>query len=192
MRSLARVVLAAVASIGLTAAANAKVHITVDLDTQTMHVEAAQKAYDWQVSSGKPGFETPNGSYGVLWMDKDHHSDEYDGAYMPNAIFFAPGFAIHGFGRSPWGHKASHGCIRIPTAKSAILWDLVKAEGGADVSIVGESTGTVPSKETIASSRAQRGDGAPRYIDDRDDGFDRAAGPQPRRATDEALFNSVY
>ncbi len=195
MRSLARVVLAVVASIGLSSAASAKVHIIVDLDAQTMHVEANDKVFDWKVSSGKPGYETPNGAYGVLWMDKDHHSDEYDGAYMPNAIFFAPGFAIHGFGKSPWGHKASHGCIRIPTAKSAILWDLVKTEGGADVNIVGETTGTVPSKETIASSRAQRGEdgGAPRYSDDaRDDGFDRAAGQHPGDGANESLFNSVY
>ena len=119
-------------------AAQAKVHITVDLDDQTIHVEAKDQVFDWKVSSGKPGFETPAGRFGVLWMDKDHHSDEYDGAYMPDAIFFAPGFAIHGFGKSPWGHKASHGCVRLPVAKAEILFDLVKAQG-AEVNIIGAS-----------------------------------------------------
>lgn len=195
-----RVVVATAASLcllsaGFVSAASAKVRITVDLDSQTMHVESDVKTFDWKVSSGKPGYETPNGKYGVLWMDKDHHSDEYDGAYMPNAIFFAPGFAIHGFGKSPWGHKASHGCIRIPTAKSEILYGLVKAQG-AEVNIVGETTGTAP---TIASTHAPRGEeaagdnAAPRYGYDnnRDDGFERAAGPQPRQ-DDQSLFNSVY
>ena len=78
-----------------------------------------------------------------LWTDKDHKSDEYDGAPMPNAIFFKPGFAIHGAYKSNWGHPASHGCIRLPVAKSAILWDLVKAEG-AEIMITGGDPDAVP------------------------------------------------
>ncbi len=127
--------------------AQAKVHIAVDLDAQTIHVESASGSYDWKVSSGKTGYDTPDGHFNVLWMDKDHHSDEYEQAYMPNAIFFAPGFAIHGFGKSPWGHKASHGCVRLPMDKSAKLFDMVKAEG-ADITITGASTRVAP---TVAS-----------------------------------------
>ena len=85
-------------------------------------------------------------------MDKDHHSDEYEGAYMPDAIFFAPGYAIHGFGKSPWGHKASHGCVRLPMAKAEILFDLVKAEG-ADVNVIGQSTETA---ETVAQKQREK------------------------------------
>ena len=140
-------------------AAEAKVRIEVDLDKQTIHVEARDKTFDWKVSSGKPGYETPAGNFKVLWMDKDHHSDEYDQAYMPNAIFFAPGFAIHGFGKSPWGHKASHGCVRIPVAKSAILFDLVKAENGAaEIVITGESPTVAPTVASVEASRAAKGD----------------------------------
>jgi hypothetical protein len=150
MHSLARAL--AATALGLTLVpglAQAKVRIAVDLDAQTIHVEAKSQTFDWKVSSGKSGYDTPTGTAGVLWMDKDHHSDEYDQAPMPNAIFFAPGYAIHGVAKSQWGHKGSHGCIRLPVAKSAILWDLVKAEGGAEVTITGASP------ETMASVRAK-------------------------------------
>lgn len=138
MRLPVRLVVATAFATCLPALAQAKVHITVDLDMQTMHVESRDKTYDWSVSSGAPGYDTPQGTYGVLWTDKDHKSDEYDGAPMPNAIFFKPGFAIHGAYKSNWGHPASHGCVRLPVAKSAVLWDLVKAEG-AEITITGSA-----------------------------------------------------
>ena len=132
--------------------AHAKVKITVDLDAQMIHVESKSKTFDWKVSSGKPGFETPAGTFKVLWMDKDHHSDEYEQAPMPNSIFFAPGYAIHGFGKSKWGQAVSHGCVRLPVAKSAILFDLVKAEG-AEINVTGYSPVEAP---TVASVNAKR------------------------------------
>jgi lipoprotein-anchoring transpeptidase ErfK/SrfK len=138
MRSIVHILLVA-GAVYLPAAAEAKVHITVDLDAQTIHVEAKDRVYDWKVSSGARGYDTPPGTYGVLWTDKDHHSDEYDGAPMPNAIFFRPGFAIHGAYKSDWGHPASHGCVRLPVAQSAILFQLVKAQG-AEITITGGSS----------------------------------------------------
>ena len=157
MHPFARLALSAATATGLFLApgiASAKVRIAVDLDAQTIHVEAKDQVFDWKVSSGKPGYDTPTGTAGVLWMDKDHHSDEYDQAPMPNAIFFAPGYAIHGASTSKWGHKASHGCVRLPVAKSAILFDLVKAEGGAEITLTGSSP------ETIASVRAKQRENA--------------------------------
>ncbi len=148
---LVRLAAVAAAALLVPTLAEAKVHITVDLDAQTIHVEAPDQVYDWKVSSGKKGYDTPAGKFNVLWMDKDHHSDEYEQAYMPDSIFFAPGFAIHGFAKSAWGHKASHGCVRLPVAKADILFDLVKAQG-ADITITGASTGVAP---TVASVRAK-------------------------------------
>lgn len=175
--------LAAFSSVPL-ASAEAKVRIDVDLDAQTMHVEGKDGSYDWKVSSGKTGYETPAGRFKVLWMDKEHHSDTYDNAYMPNAIFFAPGYAIHGFGKSPWGHKASHGCIRIPAAKAAMLFDMVKAEG-AEINVTGYSPVEAPS--VAAVERRNREAAAD---DGRGDGFVAADAParqrQPAYAPDYA------
>ena len=196
MHAMIRVVLAAAASACLCAAApalaEAKVRIAVDLDAQTIHVEAKGQVYDWKVSSGKRGYETPAGKFGVLWMDKDHHSDEYEQAWMPNSIFFAPGFAIHGFAKSAWGRPVSHGCVRLPIAKAAILFDLVKAEG-ADITITGYSPTVAP---TVASVRAkQREADAASGGNDGDGGYAQTgyAAPQPRPARGfGGLFNGLY
>ena len=194
MRLLARLAAATALSACLPTIAQAKVRIIVDLDSQTMHVEAKDKTYDWKVSSGASGYDTPAGAYGVLWTDKDHKSDEYDGAPMPNAIFFKPGFAIHGAYKSNWGHPASHGCVRLPVAKSAILWDLVMAEG-AEITI----TGGTPEETTAAADRPHRravpADGADDFYSYDDPGTRYAPPPAyggDARVPGDNLYGSYY
>jgi hypothetical protein len=65
------------------------------------------------VSSGMHGRETPAGVFSVIQKDKDHHSNLYDDASMPDMLRITwSGIALHG-GPLP-GHAASHGCIRMP------------------------------------------------------------------------------
>jgi hypothetical protein len=65
------------------------------------------------VSSGTTGRETPAGVFSVLEKDKDHHSNLYDDAWMPNMLRITwSGIALHG-GPLP-GYPASHGCVRMP------------------------------------------------------------------------------
>jgi L,D-transpeptidase catalytic domain len=65
------------------------------------------------VSSGTTGRETPAGVFSVVEKDKDHHSNLYDDASMPNMQRLTwSGIALHG-GPLP-GHAASHGCVRLP------------------------------------------------------------------------------
>ena len=183
------------ASLALLAPAQARVRIDVDLDAQTMHVESSDGSYDWKVSSGKPGYETPAGRFKVLWMDKEHHSDTYENAYMPNAIFFAPGYAIHGFGKSPWGHKASHGCIRLPAAKAAMLFEMVKAEG-AEINVTGYSPVEAPTVASVNRRNEEAALAAPRGRDD--DGFaapgqEGAYQPPPAYPSrQDSFFGSLY
>ena len=79
-------------------AAQAKVAITVDKNTQLMTVAVdGVERYHWPVSSGIPSYETPNGSFRTFRMEEDHYSKEFDDAPMPHAIFFTKiGHAIHG------------------------------------------------------------------------------------------------
>lgn len=166
----ARIAAASVCLLAFPTLAVAKVHIAIDLDKQVMHVTTDDgQSFETKVSSGKPGYETPAGDFKVLWMDKDHHSDTYNDAYMPDAIFFAPGYAIHGFGKSPWGHKASHGCVRIPMTRAAQLFDMVKAQG-ADITVTGQSPVTLASireklKERDAAAAPAAIEPEPRYED---------------------------
>jgi hypothetical protein len=74
-------------------------------------------AHGWMlrapVSSGTTGRETPSGVFSVVQKDKDHHSNLYDDAWMPNMLRITwSGIALHG-GPLP-GYAASHGCVRMP------------------------------------------------------------------------------
>jgi L,D-transpeptidase catalytic domain len=74
------------------------------------------------VSSGTTGRETPAGVFSVVQKDKDHHSNLYDDAWMPNMQRITwSGIALHG-GPLP-GYAASHGCVRLPYDFAEKLFD---------------------------------------------------------------------
>jgi hypothetical protein len=74
------------------------------------------------VSSGTTGRETPAGVFSVVGKDKDHHSNLYDDAWMPNMLRITwSGIALHG-GPLP-GYPASHGCVRMPYDFAEKLFD---------------------------------------------------------------------
>jgi lipoprotein-anchoring transpeptidase ErfK/SrfK len=65
----------------LAATAQAAIVVNIDKSSQTMNVivDGAPR-YEWPVSTGRPGFETPSGRYKINRMDVDHESLEYPGA----------------------------------------------------------------------------------------------------------------
>jgi len=73
------------------------------------------------VSSGKDGYETPTGVFTILQKAKEHYSKTYNNAPMPNMQRLTwKGIALHA-GNLP-GYPASHGCIRLPTKFSSLLF----------------------------------------------------------------------
>jgi lipoprotein-anchoring transpeptidase ErfK/SrfK len=117
-----------------------------------------QKAYFYKgkevvgestVSTGKPGFSTPPGSYSVVSKSPDHvstefgdyvddygnivkfnidrrkdrcpHGAHFDGARMPYAMFFRGSYAMHEGYVPPYA--ASHGCIRLPKQMAELFYD---------------------------------------------------------------------
>jgi L,D-transpeptidase catalytic domain len=123
---------AAALALPLASAAHANIVVNVDKATQQMSVTVDGKpTYVWAVSTGRPGYETPNGTFKVNRMDADHLSQEWDNAPMPHAMFFdMRGHAIHGFfDVKHLGLAVSHGCIRLSPEHAATLFDLVTAEG---------------------------------------------------------------
>src|ERR1700730_18312607 len=73
------------------------------------------------VSTGIKGRETPAGVFSVVEKEKDHHSNLYDDAWMPNMERITwSGIALHG-GPLP-GYAASHGCIRMPYSFAETLF----------------------------------------------------------------------
>jgi hypothetical protein len=140
--------------------AQANILIRVDQSTQHMSVDVdGERLYDWRVSTGRPGYDTPNGAFRPNRMDADHLSQEYDQAPMPDAIFFdLHGHAIHG-SYDPVGHPAaSHGCVRLDPANAAELFNLVNEEGMANtmVEITGDVTVALRNSKSARRVRAAR------------------------------------
>ena len=131
--------------------AAAEILVRIDKETQTMTVTVdRQVLYVWPVSTGMIGRDTPSGTFHPNRMDADHHSQEWDGAPMPNTIFFdMHGHATHGFASiTHLGNPASHGCVRLAPANAAILFNLVKMEKMANTTVI--ITGTTPTQQAMA------------------------------------------
>lgn len=119
-----------------------RVVATVSLSRQQMIVEVTDQRGRrvrnvFPVSTGKEGFETPMGMWRASWMAKDHRSDTYDNAPMPNSVFFSPGYAIHGtYEVSKLGQPASHGCVRLALQHSEYFFQAVTQVGMARTKIM--------------------------------------------------------
>ena len=84
------------------------------------------------VSTGVRERETPAGVFAIVQKNKDHRSNMYDDASMPNMQRITwNGLALHG-GPLP-GYAASHGCVRLPSPEAPVVWDF--ATFGTPVSI---------------------------------------------------------
>jgi hypothetical protein len=148
--------LAAALALPCASAARADIAIAIDKSTQQMSVavDGAQR-YTWPVSTGRPGYDTPNGTFKVNRMDADHFSQEWDNAPMPHTMFFdLHGHAIHGFfDVKHLGLAVSHGCVRLAPANATVLFNLVKAEGMANTSVT--VTGSTPGGDNGPVARAR-------------------------------------
>ena len=138
-------VAAAALTLALAFPASASLLITIDKASQRMIVALDDlPVFDWPVSTGQNGYDTPVGEYKPFRMEKTHFSREWDDAPMPNSIFFTElGHAIHGsFDVKRLGTPASHGCVRLSPQNAATLFALVKQEKMANTRVV--LTGDIP------------------------------------------------
>jgi lipoprotein-anchoring transpeptidase ErfK/SrfK len=130
--------------------ASGKPRIVVHIgEQQAYFYKGKQLVGQTTVSTGKPGFGTPPGSYTVLSKSPDHVSSlfgdyvdgygnvvssnidsrkdrrpkgtHFDGARMPYAMFFRGGYAMHQGYVPPFA--ASHGCIRLPGRMAALFFE---------------------------------------------------------------------
>lgn len=106
------------------AAPEGPIVVIVSLDEQMAHVYRNGIGIGWaNVSSGKPGHETPTGVFVTLQKDKDHHSSTYNNAPMPYTQRLTwDGVALHAGGLP--GYPSSHGCVHLPSAFAAALFDV--------------------------------------------------------------------
>lgn len=110
--------------------------IVVSLPQQRLHVyRNGVRIGVSTISSGRPGNETPTGTFEILEKQRMHHSNLYDSAPMPFMQRLTwDGVALHA-GRIP-GHPASHGCVRLPADFARTLFE--ETERGTLVVIADE------------------------------------------------------
>lgn len=101
------------------------VWVRVDLRSQLISVfRAGHEIGTAVILYGADGVPTPTGRFPVLAKLKDHTSATYDNAPMPYTLRLrADGVSIHG-SNVRWGF-ATHGCVGVPTAFAAKLFDAV-------------------------------------------------------------------
>ena len=115
--------------------ASGRTWVRVDLKSQLISVfRGTHEIGTAVILYGADGLATPTGTFPVLTKLRDHRSQTYD-APMPYTLrLTADGVSIHG-SNVRWGY-ATHGCVGVPTAFAAKLFDAVSV--GDDVLIVGD------------------------------------------------------
>ena len=105
--------------------------IRIDKSDQEMIVmQGGRRLFNWPVSTGAWGYDTPVGTYQPTWFSPNHRSRQYGNAPMPWAIFYFEGFAIHAtYDTYALGSRASHGCTRLEVGNAEELYKAVFAVG---------------------------------------------------------------
>ncbi|MHB1005302.1 MAG: L,D-transpeptidase [Chloroflexota bacterium] len=115
----------------------------IDVNVSTLTATAMQgntPVYSAPVATGRPGFDTPIGTFRIQWRSIDRTMDsstvgiplDLPGSYMVPHVRYAMyftnfGHAIHGnywvspgiFGNS----RTSHGCVGMSNDDAKVLWD---------------------------------------------------------------------
>lgn len=109
-------------------------YIDIDIAAQIMTIFEDGKLLDaYPISSGKPGMDTPKGTYGIRNKASRPWSKQY-GLYMPNWMALVPDgkFGIHELPEWPGGYKeganhlgipVSHGCVRLGVGPAKRVFD---------------------------------------------------------------------
>jgi len=158
--------------------------IAIDKTAQKMSVFIdGTKKYDWRVSTGRPGYSTPSGTYTATSMNEVWYSKEWDNAPMPHAIFFmTDGHAVHGsYEVRSLGRPVSHGCVRLAPKNATTLYALVEKVGLKNtlVSLTGVTPGGEykiagqPKTSRANSKSASRGPAGSTYAQ-QDSGFEQS------------------
>ena len=165
MRALFAFIVAAIVSMGSTA--EAKVLVTINKSTQRMTVAVdGEPLYDWPVSTGRAGRDTPSGTFRAFRMERDHYSREWDDAPMPHSIFFTQvGHAVHGsYETKKIGSPASAGCVRLAPENAEKLFALVEEQGvlNTTVAVTGDLRVALARRNPQPAATDEDGDVTPR------------------------------
>ncbi|HEV2127980.1 MAG TPA: L,D-transpeptidase [Thermomicrobiales bacterium] len=106
----------------------------IEINLSTQYLIAWQgdvPVLETYVSTGKPGFDTPPGTYHILVkkpsedMEGVIGGEYYNVPEVPDVMYFTDvGHAIHGaYWHSNFGAVMSHGCVNVPLGTSNVLYN---------------------------------------------------------------------
>jgi peptidoglycan hydrolase-like protein with peptidoglycan-binding domain len=103
--------------------------VVISLKDQKLDVyRGLERIETTRVSSGKEGYDTLTGVFGILQKKREHFSNLYDSAPMPYMQRLTrSGTALHA-GPVP-NYPASHGCVRMPYAFAPKLYRMTEIGG---------------------------------------------------------------
>jgi lipoprotein-anchoring transpeptidase ErfK/SrfK len=105
--------------------------ILIDLsDQRLMAYQGNKTIYTWRVSTGIIRYPTVVGTFRVYAklpkqrMQGGRGADYYNLPNVPDVMYFHRGYAIHGaYWHNNFGRPMSHGCVNMPLAAAAWLYD---------------------------------------------------------------------
>lgn len=110
--------------------------IEIDLSAQRLYAfEGEKKVFDFVISSGKPWWPTPSGTYRPwtkLRYDRMRggsvkYGTYYDLPNVPYVVYFYKGYAIHGaYWHNNFGYPMSHGCVNVRPSEMALLYPWIE------------------------------------------------------------------
>jgi L,D-transpeptidase-like protein/putative peptidoglycan binding protein/sporulation and spore germination protein len=110
--------------------------VEVLLDRQlTLVIDGNRVTRVLDVTTGKPGFATPTGSYRVFRKEVRSWSVPYK-VWLPWASYFVGGVAFHEYPDVP-PTPASHGCVRVPRWDAQ--WLYTQTPSGTPVTVIARS-----------------------------------------------------
>jgi ABC-type amino acid transport system permease subunit len=104
---------------GVPCSAAAKACIDLSANTSWLMQNGTVTYGGVPITSGKPGHETPTGTFHVTYKDIDHWSKAYNGP-MPYSVFFTnTGIAFHQGSLT----AQSHGCVHLSKAAAQTYYN---------------------------------------------------------------------
>ena len=169
--------------------------INIDKSKQKMTVSVdGVERYDWPISTGRPGYATPSGTFTASSLNKIWYSKQWDNAPMPHAVFFTKeGHAIHGtYEVKRLGKAASHGCVRLSPQNAATLYALVEKSGleNTQVVLAGLTPGGEDKVASPARSKSRYGQAAHRSVKRSNNYYAASDEQQPQRRG--GFFRSLF
>lgn len=109
--------------------------VEIDLTHQRLYAfEGNTRIYNFPISSGKPWWPTPTGTfypqtklrYDEMIGGSTAYGTYYDLPNVPYVVYFYQGYSLHGtYWHNNFGHPMSHGCVNLPTPDAAQLYSWI-------------------------------------------------------------------